>query len=153
MTPNSYCASLKLFGFPNCYPNHEEKVISKEIIILWGNTLNWMNFQISTTCRCFCSSEQLEFIPTKQYSTDDMYTITIKLDLRRGIVRLWCAWFLLLVEQISFKFSQRSCGENFKLKRLKRLNQKYSQEYFCNSIGSLNWIRNVFPIILDTFSK
>lgn len=72
-----------------------------------------------------------------------VYPVTIKLDPGRGILWLWCAWFLLLVEQIDFELSQRSCWENLKQKDLKQLNKKDSHKCFSNLIGSLEWIRNV----------
>lgn len=62
---------IEAFGFPGVHPSREEKVILKEIFILWANMHDWMTFQSSITCRCICSSEQLELTPTKLYSTGE----------------------------------------------------------------------------------
>lgn len=151
---------IEAFGFSQCPSKSKRESHSERyLFFLWVNMHDWMTLQITITCRYTCSSEQLELIPTKQWSTGEARCTQWPENWTQGgALWLWCAWFLLLVDHIGFELSPssnlRSCWENFELKRdSNNLIKRDSHKCFSSPLGSLRWIRNVFSITLGVMTK
>lgn len=103
-------AHIEAFGFSQCPSKSKRESHSERYLFsLWVNMHDWMTLQITITCRYICSSEQLELIPTKQWSTGEARcTQRPKNWTQGGALWLRCAWFLLLVDHTAFELSPSS---------------------------------------------